>query len=546
MVSRFSYIFLLLVVIAISFLPACVTVTEHMAPFVAAKEELPKTVAILPFANSTSNPDAAESVRKMFYNFFSSLRYYDIEPFTVDTELKERGLYEKIVSGKELPLQELGKILEVDAVISGEVTSFGKTFALLYYDYYAGLKARMVNCSSGKLIWESHDTVHQRDGSLPTSPVGLATALVKNIVLVNLDQMEDVQVSSLLCAKMVKTIPNLSEITESGPGIQVLVHNGAGKLLRPGESLKVVLIGEPGQIATWDVPPVIKDFRLDEKEPGIYVGAYTVKPGDRLFAGQMVGSIQSETGAKSRWIDILGPVYMGTPTILSQQVFEDLVLTAEKSPYLVKEPLIVAPQAKLIVKAGTVIWCQGSGIVLQGRIEAKGTQEKPIKFMNIESVPWKGIIIDQSKGKNVFSYCEVINAQNGIRARGSVVNVNNCLFQNNTFGLSFEGGVATIKNSIVRASRKVGISALKSEITIKDSTVSENELGGVLLDLTKAKIVHNNIYNNGKWELTLASPPTSGLFDVSQNWWGSEEISKIRLVGSVQIEPILRKPLKNF
>ena len=58
------------------------------------------------------------------------VRYDDIEPFTVDTELKERGLYKKIVSGKELSLQELGKILEVDAVISGEVTSFGKTFAL--------------------------------------------------------------------------------------------------------------------------------------------------------------------------------------------------------------------------------------------------------------------------------------------------------------------------------------------------------------------------------------------------------------------------------
>ena len=386
----------------------------------------------------------------------------------------------------------------------------------------------------------------QRDGSLPTSPIGLAAALVKNIVLVNLDQMEDVQVTSLLCAKMIDTIPNLPEITESGPGIQVLVHNGAGKLFRPGESLKAVLIGEPGQIATWDVPPVIKDFHLDEKEPGIYVGAYTVKPGDRLFAGQMVGSIQSGTGAKSRWIDILGPVYMGTPTLLPQHVYKDLILTAEKSPYLVKEPLIVAPQAKLIIKAGTVIWCKGSGIVLQGEVEAKGTQEKPIQFMNIESVPWKGIIIDQSKGNNVFSYCEVFNAQNGIRSKGSIVNINNCLFQNNTFGMSFEEGTATIKNSIVRASKKVGISALKSEITIKNSTISENEWGGVLLDLTKAKIVYNNIYNNGKWELKLATPPTSRIFNVSLNWWGGEGISKIRTVGPVLIETYFKKAGKNF
>ena len=78
MVSRFSYV-LILVVMAISSLPACITYTEHITPYVSVNEELPKTVAILPFINKTSNPDADETVRNMFYNFFNSLRYYDIE-----------------------------------------------------------------------------------------------------------------------------------------------------------------------------------------------------------------------------------------------------------------------------------------------------------------------------------------------------------------------------------------------------------------------------------------------------------------------------------
>ncbi len=533
-------------VLAMSVLPACITVTEIIPAYVSPKEELPKTVAILPFVNKTSNPDAAEVVRKMFFNFFSSMRYFDIEPHKVDSVLKERGLYKNIVSGAEVSIQEIGRVLEVDAVISGEGTSFGKTFALLYYDFYAGLKARMVNCETGNLVWESHDEVHEREGSLPTSPIGLAASVVKNIVLVNLDQMEDVSVSSVLCSKMINTIPNLSEMKESGPGIQVLVHNGAGKLLRPGELLKVVLIGKPGQIATCDLPPVISDFHLDEKEPGIYVGAYRVKPEDSLFAGQLVGTVQSETGAKARWVDILGPVYMGTPTPLPLRVSNEMFLAVEKSPYLIEEPLIVAQQAKLIIDAGTVIWCKGSGIVLQGEIEAEGTQEKPIKFMNIESEPWKGIIIDRSEGNNIFSYCEVLNAQNGITARGSIVNINNCLFQNNSSGMSFEEGTVTIKNTIVRASRKVGISALKCNIKISNSTVSENELGGVLLDLTKAEITHNNIYNNGKWELKLVTPPATDQVNVSQNWWGEEKVSKIRTVGSVQIGPVLEKRVKTF
>jgi hypothetical protein len=44
--------------------------------------QLPHKVAILPFANHTSNPVAATVVRKMFYNFFSSLNYLDLEPLS--------------------------------------------------------------------------------------------------------------------------------------------------------------------------------------------------------------------------------------------------------------------------------------------------------------------------------------------------------------------------------------------------------------------------------------------------------------------------------
>jgi len=143
-------------------------------------------------------------------------------------------------------------------------------------------------------------------------------------------------------------------------------------------------------------------------------------------------------------------------------------------------------------------------------------------------------------------HCEVYNAQNGIRARASVVNLDNCLFQNNTVGMFFEEGTATIKKSVIRTSREVGIHALKSEITIKDSTVSENEWGGVLLDSRKACINNNNIYNNGQWELKLEGSDTSDLFTMPNNWWGSTDISKIRVVGPVEIKPILKEPIKTF
>lgn len=524
--------------------PACTSVTEHVKPYASKESELPRRVAVLPFVNKTSNPEASVTVQKMFYNFFSSLSYQDREPFQVDSILKKSGLYKKIASGEDVSSKEIGSVLDVDAVVYGEVTSFGKIFAVVYTDYHAGLKAKMVDCKTGNLIWQNHNTAHQRDVSIPTNPIGLAAAVAEKLILLNMKQREDIKVTAFLCMEMIETIPNPPEITASGPRIQVLVHNGADKLLKPGESLKVVMVGKPGQIASWDMLPLIKDMPMNEKEPGTYIGDYTIKPDDKLFSGTLVGYLKSKEGDKSRWVDILGTVSMGKPTPLPQEISADLVLSSGKSPYLVDETLLVKPQAKLTIEAGTVLWCKGIGIVVQGEIVAKGTREKPVRFMNINSEPWKGIIIDQSKGDNIFSHCEVHNAQNGIRARASIVRMDNCLFQNNTMGIYFEEGAAIITKSLIRGSQEIGIHALKGEITIKDSTISENELGGILLDSAKANINNNNIYNNGQWELKREGSGISG--NITNNWWGSTDIANIRVIGAVEIEPILKETIKIF
>ena len=81
-------------------------ITEPPTPEVLEESELPHQVAILPFTNQTSNPEAGKIVRKMFYNFFSSLNYRDAEPFDIDSTLRSRNLYQKFAVGapKDLPL----------------------------------------------------------------------------------------------------------------------------------------------------------------------------------------------------------------------------------------------------------------------------------------------------------------------------------------------------------------------------------------------------------------------------------------------------------
>ena len=57
---------------------------------VVEEEQLPYKVAILPFANKTANPEAGKIVRKMFYNFFGSLNYLDMEPSLIDAKLTKQ------------------------------------------------------------------------------------------------------------------------------------------------------------------------------------------------------------------------------------------------------------------------------------------------------------------------------------------------------------------------------------------------------------------------------------------------------------------------
>ncbi|MBE9544419.1 MAG: DUF799 family lipoprotein, partial [Proteobacteria bacterium] len=311
------------------------------APTVFEEEKLPYKVAILPFANKTSNPEAGTIVRKMFYNFFSSLNYRDLEPFVIDENLKANHLYADVTGGKKVSPRKLGQLLGVDAVIYGEVISLGKIYAVVYSDNQAGLKARMVRCSNAKPVWELEHTIHIEEGDVPLSPIGLAATVF--MTALSHKQATHMKAASELCMQMIATMPNPPGVSEPSPKIQALVHNGAGKLLQPGDSIKVAMIGDKNQVASWSIPPLIENLPMKEKKPGVYIGAYRIKARDRLAHGRMVGILRSKRGVGSQWMDTLGPVRIGRPTVLPPVIANDYVLTIEKSPYLVTGALVVKP-----------------------------------------------------------------------------------------------------------------------------------------------------------------------------------------------------------
>jgi len=358
-----------------------------LTPQVLEEDQLPTKIAVLPFANKTANPDAGSLVRKMFYNFFSSLNYRDLEPYVIDDNLKINHLYAGVITGENISPQKLGQLLGVDAVIYGEVLSLGKMYALVYSDNQAGLKARMVRCDSGQVLWELEHTVHLEEAELPISPIGLATAVFK--IALDHHQATHMKAAAELCMQMVATIPNPPAISEPPPKIQALVHNGAGKLLRPGNYLKVAMIGEENQIASWSIPPLVESLPMKEKRPGVYIGSYRIKYRDQLPHGRLVGYLRAKSGVGSQWMDTLGPGKIGKPTLLPDVISSDYVLNIEKSPYLVNDALVVKSDVKLTIHAGTVIWFRSLGIIVKGELQILGTKEDPVRLSSLGRTSWK-------------------------------------------------------------------------------------------------------------------------------------------------------------
>jgi len=509
-------------------------------PTVLEEQQLPHKVAIIPFVNKTSNPEASSIVRKMFYNFFSSLNYLDLEPFVIDDALKRNNLYQSIVAGEMVSAAQLGQLLGVDAVIFGEVLNLGKTYALVYADNAAALKAKMIRCGTGQVIWELEHSVRLQEGEVPLSLTGLAAAIVKTAI--SHQQASHLQAAAELCMQMIVTIPNPEAVTEPPPKIQALVHNGSGKLLRPGDRIKVALIGEKDQIATWSIPPLIENLPLKEKEPGIYIGSYRIRPKDRLPHGRIIGYLRSSKGPGSQWVDTLGPLKIGAPTVLPAVISKDTILNAQKSPYLVKDALVVLPGARLTVMPGTVIWFLKLGLVVKGELKIIGTEAEPVHFASLGASHWKGVFLDQTHSANTIQHAQISNAEFGLRAADSTVSLEYCIFQNNVWGIVLDEGSAEISKSLIRTSDKTGIAARKAKLSVKNSVITENGSGGFILENSKVLIKKNNILNNANWAVKLID--AKGKVQAAHNWWGDENPELAEIIGKLSIQPVLKAPVE--
>ncbi len=243
-------------------------------------------------------------------------------------------------------------------------------------------------------------------------------------------------------------------------------------------------------------------------------------------------------GAPFEWRTIGGERSMRT---LPSELSKDTVLGPEGGPYLVDDALVVLPGVKLVLQPGTVIRFTELGLIIRGELVVNGTPEKPVLFRGAGPSPWKGIFIDRSKAKAAFSFCEISGATYGIRALDTFLALKSCRLEGNAWAVVSEGGIVEIERSLIKGSGKVGVSVKGGTLRVTDSKISDNASGGVLLESSHARIERNAISENGQYELKVLGERNQ--VQASNNWWGKRERDRIKIVGPVEMGPILSEPL---
>lgn len=277
--------------------------TDSRTETTRSETDLPTTVAILPFTNTTQSQFAYEVVRRTMANHFSTKNYRWLHWKDVDSRLVLAGL-DSADKVNALGQDEVARILGVDGLIYGDITHYNKTFAGIYAQISVGVQLKFVN-SEGRVLWEVKDVQRSHAGGVSTSPVGLLmNALVAAKHLYG--DLNLYRAADDLGRDLAQQIPEPKSLSQrSRPAILNVVHSGVGQYLNYGDTLEIGLEGDAGMTAVASIDGIgLVD--LAETSPGQYVGSVSIDRSLNLDGVVVTGRLQDDFGQTTSWISPYG------------------------------------------------------------------------------------------------------------------------------------------------------------------------------------------------------------------------------------------------
>lgn len=160
----------------------------------------PRRIAILPFdnlvggnyiLNSVPLPRLSEKeedgwnwtyanrLRRFFFGHFAAREFVDIELMYVDKMLQALGVSTPNDLYK-IPARELGRMLDADALIYGQVTEYKNSYYTLFAQIRIGLHVKCVSTEDGTVYFEGEHIRHDNDIRVATNPFDFIIASFQN------------------------------------------------------------------------------------------------------------------------------------------------------------------------------------------------------------------------------------------------------------------------------------------------------------------------------------------------------------------------------
>ncbi len=199
----------------------------------------------------------------------------------------------------------------------------------------------------------------------------------------------------------------------------------------------------------------------------------------------------------------------------------------------------------------TVEFSEGTGMLVKGRLIAKGQSDGKIRFTSDRKKgagDWNEIQLEYATG-SIISNCIFEYATWGLHSHFTNLVVSDSYFGNNTGGMRFRSGPAVIRDSIFEHNI-IGIRSYIGNAIIKGNTIRKNEVGIFVREKGGGLVITgNNILDNSSYGIRVGDFNNEDV-NARGNWWGEADPSNAIFdaedepgIGKVLFKPVLAEPV---
>jgi hypothetical protein len=263
------------------------------------------------------------------------------------------------------------------------------------------------------------------------------------------------------------------------------------------------------------------DVRLEgSRVSGNEYGLFTLQGARLLSNGSLISGNRKKDSYSASAKDVSLPAALAVkPEPPVSRRYQDEVFRGDtiwQGRIEVAGVIRVPEGSRLIILPGTIVeflkkdtagfGIGENGLMIQGRLIAKGTAENPIVFRSAEKVKragdWDSInIMNSSAAQNLIEHCRIEHAYRGLHFHFSHVGLYNSDLTNNYRGIQFQESLVLMKGNNIYGN-KSGVQGRDSDVTLTGNLIAANNMGANFFR-TNLTARENRILANGKEGLRI-------------------------------------------